>query len=87
MCCTSLGHDCDSQEVAEADVADVDIAVAAARRAFDEGPWPKMSGAVCALHPDLVTKTSQSTFIQYLFMLSCSVALNSQFKSLPQCQC
>lgn len=32
-------------EVAEADVADVDIAVAAARRAFDEGPWPKMSGA------------------------------------------
>lgn len=43
------------QEVAEADVADVDIAVAAARRAFDEGPWPKMSGAVCALNSNPVT--------------------------------
>mmetsp|Transcript_28494 Transcript_28494/g.91305 ORF Transcript_28494/g.91305 Transcript_28494/m.91305 type:complete len:497 (+) Transcript_28494:329-1819(+) len=31
-------------EVAEATAADVDIAVAAARRAFDLGPWPKMSG-------------------------------------------
>ncbi|HEY6759594.1 MAG TPA: aldehyde dehydrogenase family protein, partial [Baekduia sp.] len=29
--------------VAEADVADADAAVAAARRAFDEGPWPRMS--------------------------------------------
>lgn len=43
------------QEVAEADVADVDIAVAAARRAFEEGPWPKMSGAVCALNSNPVT--------------------------------
>jgi acyl-CoA reductase-like NAD-dependent aldehyde dehydrogenase len=32
--------------VAEADKADVDIAVAAARKAFDEGPWPKLSGRV-----------------------------------------
>jgi len=31
-------------DVAEAGVIDVDIAVAAARRAFDHGPWPKMSG-------------------------------------------
>ena len=30
-------------QVAEADVKDVDIAVRAARRAFDEGPWSKMS--------------------------------------------
>lgn len=30
-------------EVAEADAADVDKAVKAAREAFDEGPWPKMS--------------------------------------------
>jgi acyl-CoA reductase-like NAD-dependent aldehyde dehydrogenase len=30
--------------VAEADASDVDRAVAAARRAFDEGPWPRMSG-------------------------------------------
>ncbi|HMR34262.1 MAG TPA: aldehyde dehydrogenase family protein, partial [Geminicoccus sp.] len=29
--------------VAEADAADVDVAVAAARRAFESGPWPKMS--------------------------------------------
>ena len=30
---------------AEGDAADVDAAVAAARRAFDEGPWPRMSAA------------------------------------------
>jgi phenylacetaldehyde dehydrogenase len=29
--------------VAEADAADVDKAVRAARKAFDEGPWPRMS--------------------------------------------
>jgi phenylacetaldehyde dehydrogenase len=29
--------------VAEADAADVDKAVSAARKAFDEGPWPRMS--------------------------------------------
>jgi len=29
--------------VAEAQAADIDRAVAAARRAFDEGPWPRMS--------------------------------------------
>ncbi len=31
--------------VAEASKADVDVAVAAARRAFDHGPWPRMSVA------------------------------------------
>ena len=31
--------------VAEADARDVDRAVAAARRAFEEGPWPRMSVA------------------------------------------
>eukprot|EP00803_Ostreobium_quekettii_P007916 evm.model.scf_40.8 EVM.evm.TU.scf_40.8 scf_40:59981-64347(-) len=31
-------------QVAEADAADVDRAVGAARRAFDSGPWRKMSG-------------------------------------------
>ncbi|MFM7137864.1 MAG: aldehyde dehydrogenase family protein, partial [Planctomycetota bacterium] len=30
-------------QVAEADVADVDLAVRAARRAFDDGPWPRMN--------------------------------------------
>jgi phenylacetaldehyde dehydrogenase len=29
-------------QVAEADAADVDKAVKAARKAFDEGPWPRM---------------------------------------------
>ena len=33
-------------ELAEADAPDVDLAVAAARKAFDSGPWPKMSGRV-----------------------------------------
>jgi aldehyde dehydrogenase (NAD+) len=31
--------------VAEADKADVDLAVRAARKAFNEGPWPRMSAA------------------------------------------
>jgi aldehyde dehydrogenase (NAD+) len=32
-------------QVAEGDRADIDLAVKAARRAFEDGPWPKMSGA------------------------------------------
>jgi aldehyde dehydrogenase (NAD+) len=32
-------------QVAEGDKADVDLAVKAARHAFEEGPWPKMSAA------------------------------------------
>ena len=32
-------------QVAEADAADVDKAVTAARKAFDEGSWPRMSPA------------------------------------------
>ncbi len=32
-------------DVAEADAADVDTAVAAARQAFDAGPWPRMDAA------------------------------------------
>ncbi|MPW22415.1 aldehyde dehydrogenase family protein [Paraburkholderia sp. CNPSo 3157] len=32
-------------KVASATAEDVDLAVKAARRAFDEGPWPRMSGA------------------------------------------
>ncbi len=31
--------------VPEGSIADIDAAVAAARRAFDEGPWPRMSPA------------------------------------------
>lgn len=32
--------------VAEGDAEDIDIAVKAARHAFDEGPWPRMSAYV-----------------------------------------
>src|ERR1700720_826208 len=32
-------------QVAEGDKADVNLAVAAARKAFETGPWPKMSAA------------------------------------------
>ncbi len=32
-------------EIAAAEAADVDLAVAAARRAFDDGPWAKMTPA------------------------------------------
>lgn len=33
-------------DVAEGDTADINKAVAAARRAFDQGPWPKMTAYV-----------------------------------------
>ena len=33
-------------EVAEGDKEDVDLAVEAARAAFDHGPWPRLSGFV-----------------------------------------
>jgi aldehyde dehydrogenase (NAD+) len=32
-------------QVAEGDKADVDLAVKAARKAFEEGPWPRMTGS------------------------------------------
>ena len=32
--------------VAEGDVEDINRAVSAARKAFDEGPWPKMTAYV-----------------------------------------
>src|SRR5437764_6526814 len=37
-------------KVAEAREADVDRAVAAARKAFDQGPWPRMTGAERAVY-------------------------------------
>lgn len=36
-------------EVAEGDVEDINRAVSAARNAFDEGPWPKMTAYVTSL--------------------------------------
>jgi delta 1-pyrroline-5-carboxylate dehydrogenase len=38
-------------EVAKASEEDVDAAVKAARKAFDEGPWPKMGGKVRTQDP------------------------------------
>src|ERR1700751_2077937 len=32
-------------QVAEGDKADIDLAVKAARKAFEDGPWARMSGA------------------------------------------
>lgn len=34
-------------EIASGDKEDVDLAVAAARDAFDNGKWPRLSGYVC----------------------------------------
>jgi betaine-aldehyde dehydrogenase len=34
------------KQIASAAPEDVDIAVKAARKAFDEGPWPRMGGKV-----------------------------------------
>lgn len=45
--------------VAEGDAKDVDLAVSAARRAFDEGPWPRMTAYVSSSHhilPSLMHK-------------------------------
>lgn len=37
-------------QIAEGDKEDVDLAVNAARHAFDHGPWPRMTGFVRFLH-------------------------------------
>lgn len=45
-------------KIAEGDKEDVDLAVKAARAAFDHGPWPRMPGSVRTkfrhLKPDLL---------------------------------
>lgn len=41
-------------QVAEGDAADIDKAVAAAKEAFEEGPWPKMSPSVSVNFVDRV---------------------------------
>lgn len=40
--------------VAEGDAEDINRAVAAARKAFDEGPWPKMSAYVSLISLSLL---------------------------------
>ncbi len=41
----------ESARVAKGDERDIDLAVQAARRAFDQGPWPKMTAAERARDP------------------------------------
>ena len=51
-------------KVAEADAADVDLAVTAARRAFETGPWPKMSatqrGGLMFKLADLIERNAET---------------------------
>ena len=35
--------------ISEGDKEDIDLAVKAARHAFDYGPWPRLPGSVCIL--------------------------------------
>jgi aldehyde dehydrogenase (NAD+) len=50
-------------QVAEGDKADIDLAVKAARKAFEEGPWPKMNardrGALLHKLADLIEKNAE----------------------------
>lgn len=46
--------------VAEGDVEDINHAVSAARKAFDEGPWPKMTAYVINFLKFCHAVTSQS---------------------------
>lgn len=45
--------------VAEGDAEDINRAVSAARKAFDEGPWPKMSAYVI---PSLSSHLQSSSY-------------------------
>lgn len=56
--------------VAEADAEDVDRAVAAARKAFDEGPWPKMTAYVRSLFHFMISINS-SRLDHFFFLCFC----------------
>jgi len=45
--------------VAEGDAEDINRAVSAARKAFDEGPWPKMSAYVSLLFSPFICSLLQ----------------------------
>lgn len=55
--------------VAEGDARDVDLAVSAARKAFDEGPWPKMTAYVSAYVAFF--------YLSHIFICHCSLIDNS----------
>lgn len=40
--------------ISEGDKEDIDIAVKAARHAFDNGPWPRLPGSVRYFFPSLI---------------------------------
>src|ERR1700737_1842275 len=50
-------------QVAEGDKADIDLAVKAARKAFEEGPWPRMTASQRGLRinkfADLIEKNQE----------------------------
>ena len=56
--------------VAEGDAEDINRAVAAARKAFDEGPWPKMPAYVTISHcaSSLENVTVYKLYIQLTFL-------------------
>ncbi len=66
-------------ELVEADAAEVDLAVAAARRAFDTGPWPRMGVAARqeVLHQirDIIRRHADE--LAYLECLNTGVTLKS----------
>lgn len=61
--------------IAEGDKEDVDLAVKAARAAFDNGPWPRFPGAVCVYY------SKPSLFNPYYFYLF------RPFKTLSSMSC
>ena len=50
--------------VAEGDAEDINRAVSAARKAFDEGPWPRMTAYVC---PSFFPSSMLDFFVIYLW--------------------
>lgn len=49
--------------VAEGETEDINRAVSAARKAFDEGPWPKMTPYVLSLSESFSCRTSNSVSV------------------------
>ena len=47
--------------VAEGDAEDVNRAVSAARKAFDEGPWPRMTAYVTISHLSILSSAVSCT--------------------------
>lgn len=50
--------------ISEGTKEDIDIAVKAARQAFDSGPWPRLPGAVCSFFQQ--SSLSLNHFINHL---------------------